>query len=46
MSIVQGGNGFPFFAGPVYEYIATGKFTEVKVDDIGDGDLRFAAAKV
>ena len=34
MSIAQGGNGLPFFANPVYQYICTGKFEDVTIDTV------------
>ena len=48
MSITQGGSGFPFLARPVYEYITTGKYTNITVEanDIPDVTLKFAFEKV
>ena len=48
MSICQGGNGFPFFAEQVYQYIVSGKCTGINVDtaDIPDYTLKFVLQKV
>ena len=48
MSIIQGGNGFPFLAPPVYEYFVTGKCTDIAVDngDIPDHMLQIIIEKV
>ena len=48
MSIAQGGNGFPFLAKAVYDYIVTGKHTNVgiPVESVPEGLLKFAALKV
>ena len=48
MSVTQGGGGFPFLAPPVYEYITTGKYTNIAVSttDIPDMTLKFAVEKV
>lgn len=48
MSIAQGGNGFPFLAPPVYDYISSGKYNidECKFDDIPDPVLKFSVKKV
>lgn len=48
MSVAQGGNGFPFLAKVVYEYISTGRYTDTKidVDTISGGYLKFSIEKV
>ena len=48
MSIIQGGNGFPFLSKPVYSYISCGKYTniEIMLEDIPDPALKFAVEKV
>ena len=48
MSILQGGNGFSFFAEPVYKYFTAGKRTGIDIlnDQIPDHTLRFVIEKV
>lgn len=48
MSITQGGSGFPFMAPPVYEYISSGKYTDIECDieNISEPTLKFAVKKV
>jgi len=48
MSVVQGGCGLPCLAEPVYEYICSGKCTNLDVDneEIPDPDLKFVIQKV
>jgi len=48
MSIVQGGNGFPFLAEPVYDYLCTGRCTGISVGitTIPDPTLQFVVTKV
>ena len=48
MSVAQGGNGFPFLAEPVYDYLCTGRSTgiSISVTDIPDPTLQFVAQKV
>ena len=48
MSIAQGGNGFPFFARPVFDYITTGKYTNINLptNDIPNMDLKVLVEKV
>ena len=48
MSVVQGGNGFPFLADCVYEYLVSGVSTGIRIpmDKVPDPSLRFALEKV
>lgn len=49
MSITQGGNGLPFLAESVYEYISTGvmpREIEMDVDAIPDRNIKFCVNKV
>ncbi len=49
MSIVQGGNGIPFLAPPVYDYLSTGKFpSNINIDhvDVPYPNLRFVLEKI
>lgn len=48
MSILQGGNGFPFLSKTIYKYIVSGVITDVpvEIDCIGDGTLKVCVQKV
>ena len=48
MSVLQGGNGFPFLADPVYDFLATGKTTNIVVrqDQLPDPSLQVVVGKV
>ena len=48
MSILQGGNGFPFLADAVYDYFCTGVYTGINVtnEEIPDSTLQFVIEKV
>ena len=47
MSIVQGGNGYPFLSQHVYDYISSGVMADVKVDNDHIPDtLKFFIEKV
>ena len=48
ISIIQGGNGFPFLAEPVYSYMCTGTATgiEILTKDIPDPTLLYIIEKV
>lgn len=47
MSIMQGGNGFPFFATPVYDYYCYGKSTGFSVSnkELPDSTLAYIVEK-
>lgn len=48
LSILHGGNGFPFLAEPVYNYIVTGAYNciHAATEDIPDNVLRLVIVKV
>ena len=48
MSLSQGGSGFPYLSEAVYQYIATGVYTNIaaRTDDIPGAILKFAVKKV
>lgn len=48
MSVAEGGNGFPFLAPQVFQYIVKEDFSNFKVDvcDLPDGSLKFAVEEV
>ena len=48
LSVMHGGNGMPFMAQPVFDYLVSGPYTEVKVvaTEIPDHMIRFIVEKV
>ena len=48
LSVMHGGNGMPFMAQPVFDYLVSGTYTEVKVaaTEIPDHIIRFIVEKV
>ena len=48
LSVLHGGNGFPFLAEPVYNYIVTGAYNciQVATEDVPDNVLQLVIEKV
>ena len=47
LSIIYGGKGYPFLAEPVFEYLATGKYSiTIPEVDIPDALLKLVVTKV